>query len=85
MLWDIEHTVRHGEQPIDTATQLRRYIEHVHVKDSIRKDGKNVQKLLGDGDIPLADAVRRCANWDMTDGTPWKPRSAGTRMRPIRS
>jgi len=58
VLWDIEHTHRHGELPIDTATALRRFIAHVHVKDSIRVDGKNQQKLLGDGDIPLADAVR---------------------------
>jgi sugar phosphate isomerase/epimerase len=58
VLWDIEHTHRHGELPVDTATHMRRFIEHVHVKDSIRVDGKNVQKLLGDGDIPLPDAVR---------------------------
>jgi sugar phosphate isomerase/epimerase len=57
VLWDIEHTYRHGEAPIDTASQLRRYIEHVHVKDSVRRDGKNAQKLMGDGDIPVRDAV----------------------------
>jgi fatty-acyl-CoA synthase len=58
VLWDIEHTVRGGEVPVDTATQLRRYIVHVHVKDSIRGENKNIQKLLGEGDIPLGDAVR---------------------------
>jgi sugar phosphate isomerase/epimerase len=58
VLWDIEHTHRHGEPAVDTVTQLRRYIAHAHVKDSIRVDGKNLQKLLGDGDIPLGDAVR---------------------------
>jgi len=58
VLWDIEHTHRHGEVPVDTVNQLRRFIEHVHVKDSIRHEGKNVQKLLGEGDIPLPDAVR---------------------------
>jgi sugar phosphate isomerase/epimerase len=58
VLWDIEHTFRHGEQPIDTATQLRRFIVHVHVKDSLRQENRNVQKLLGDGDVPLGDAVR---------------------------
>ncbi len=57
VLWDIEHTHRHGELPVDTSQQLRRYIAHVHVKDSIRGDKKNIQKLLGDGDIPLRDAV----------------------------
>jgi sugar phosphate isomerase/epimerase len=58
VLWDIEHTVRHGENPVDTANQLRRYVKHVHVKDSIRKpDGKNKQLLLGEGDIPLKEAV----------------------------
>jgi sugar phosphate isomerase/epimerase len=57
VLWDIEHTHRHGELPVDSATHLRRYLKHVHVKDSVRVEGKNKQLLLGEGDIPLRDAV----------------------------
>jgi sugar phosphate isomerase/epimerase len=58
VLWDIEHTCRAGEAPGDTAESLRPYVRHVHFKDSIREDGKNVPRLLGEGDLPLADFAR---------------------------
>lgn len=58
VLWDIEHTVRRGEAPADSVSQLARYIVHVHVKDSRRNDaGRNVQLLLGEGDLPIKAAV----------------------------
>ena len=53
VLWDIEHTCRKGEAPRQTAQALKRYVRHVHFKDSVRRDGKSVQRLLGEGDIPL--------------------------------
>ncbi|HEY7117619.1 MAG TPA: sugar phosphate isomerase/epimerase family protein [Tepidisphaeraceae bacterium] len=58
VLWDVEHTCRAGEAPGETAEALRRYIRHVHLKDSVRDDEKYVPKLLGEGDLPLADAIR---------------------------
>ena len=57
VLWDIEHPYRRGEAPVDTATALRRYIRHVHVKDSIRVDGKNRPRLLGEGELPIAQCL----------------------------
>lgn len=57
VLWDIEHPVRKGEKPYDTAKGLGKYLRHAHVKDSVRADGKNIPKLLGEGDLPLADFV----------------------------
>src|SRR3954452_5707836 len=45
VLWDIEHPVRRGESPTDTVTSLRRYIQHVHVKDSVRGESRNVPRL----------------------------------------
>lgn len=57
-LWDVEHTCRAGEAPGETAEALRRHIKHVHLKDSVPGETKNVPKLLGEGDLPLADALR---------------------------
>ena len=37
---------------------LRRYVRHVHFKDSVRDGEKYIPKLLGEGDLPLGDAVR---------------------------
>jgi sugar phosphate isomerase/epimerase len=58
VLWDVEHTTRAGEAPGDVAEALRPYIRHVHLKDSLELDGKKVPKLLGEGDLPVADALR---------------------------
>ena len=58
VLWDVEHTCRAGEAPGETIEALGRYVRHVHFKDSVRDDGKYVPKLLGEGDLPLRDAVR---------------------------
>src|SRR5947208_1961833 len=38
VLWDIEHPHRRGEAPSDTVASLRRYVRHVHVKDSLRAE-----------------------------------------------
>lgn len=58
VLWDVEHTTRAGESPADVAGSLSRYIRHVHLKDSIRQDCKSIPKLLGEGDLPLADCFK---------------------------
>jgi sugar phosphate isomerase/epimerase len=54
VLWDMEHTFRAGEALEDSAQSLRRYLRHVHLKDSDRVDGKNVPKLMGEGNLPIA-------------------------------
>jgi sugar phosphate isomerase/epimerase len=58
VLWDVEHPVRKGEEPHVTAEMLKKYIRHIHFKDSVSEDGKNIPRLLGEGDLPLADVVR---------------------------
>ena len=57
VLWDMENSFRHGEPPLETATRLRRYIRHVHIRDSVRVDGKPQLRLLGQGELPLADML----------------------------
>ena len=49
-LWDIEHPVRKGEEPHVTADMLKRFIPP---KDSV-EDGKNMPRLLGEGDLRWA-------------------------------
>ncbi len=58
VLWDVEHPVRKGEAPHVTAEMLSKYIRHVHFKDSVAEDGKNIPRLLGEGDLPLGETVR---------------------------
>jgi sugar phosphate isomerase/epimerase len=55
VLWDIEHPFHHGESPADTAAGMHRFVKHVHVKDSVEKEGKLVPRLLGEGTLPLHD------------------------------
>lgn len=57
VLWDIHHTFRYfNEKPADTFSCLGKYIKHVHVKDSVLKDGKIVYKMMGYGDVPVCEA-----------------------------
>jgi len=53
VLWDVEHTHRAGENVEQTFGAMKRYVHHVHFKDSLRVDGKNSPRLLGEGDLPL--------------------------------
>jgi sugar phosphate isomerase/epimerase len=55
VLWDVEHPWRRGESPGDTATALRRFVRHVHVKDSIGNERRPT--LLGEGALPLVDCA----------------------------
>ena len=57
VLWDVEHSARRGESPVDTVTVLRKFIRHVHLKDSREADGKRVPTLLGEGDLPLRECL----------------------------
>ena len=58
VLWDIHHPYRYiGEEVVETYNRLKKYIRYVHVKDSVERDGKVEYCLLGQGDIPVKDAV----------------------------
>ena len=55
-LWDINYPYRYfGEQPSETVDILGKYIKYVHTKDSI-VNGETIEyRLMGHGDLPLAD------------------------------
>lgn len=58
ILWDIEHTIRVGETPGDTAQSLKRYLQHVHVKDAKLSKQERMNYLLGEGELPIRDCVK---------------------------
>jgi sugar phosphate isomerase/epimerase len=55
VLWDVEHTHRSGENVEQTFSAMKRFVHHVHFKDSLWIDGKNSPRLLGEGDLPLRE------------------------------
>lgn len=57
VLWDLEHPARRGESPRETAEALKGYVRHVHIKDSVRQEGKNLPRLLGEGELPLKELI----------------------------
>jgi len=57
-LWDIHHPYRFmGEPPKATVQNLDAQIRHAHVKDSIESDGKVRYMMMGQGDVPVREAV----------------------------
>ena len=57
-LWDINHPVRYfAESPADTWENIGPYVRHVHIKDSIMTNGRMQYKMLGYGDLPIAEAI----------------------------
>ncbi len=59
VLWDIHHPFRFfGERPDYTIKTIGKYIKHVHIKDSVM-DGKKVcYRMLGEGSVPVKEAVK---------------------------
>ncbi|MEG1427335.1 MAG: sugar phosphate isomerase/epimerase family protein, partial [Oscillospiraceae bacterium] len=57
-LWDMHHPYRYmGETPEETVGNLGAYIKYVHTKDSVIKDGKCEYRLMGEGDMPIAEML----------------------------
>ncbi|MGI6065737.1 MAG: sugar phosphate isomerase/epimerase family protein [Bacillota bacterium] len=62
VLWDIHHPYRYFNEPVkETYTKLKPWIKHIHVKDSFVKDNNVQYRMLGCGDVPVADAVKMLA------------------------
>ncbi len=78
-LWDIHHTYRFAkETPEQTVQNLGMYIAHVHIKDSIIENGKISYKLMGEGDMPIEEAIRalRSINFEGYFSLEWVKRWA---------
>lgn len=59
VLWDVRHSFRAGEPLQTTIDLLGKRIAHVHIKDDRRIDGKLKPTLIGEGEVPIVDAVTR--------------------------
>lgn len=60
VLWDIHHPYRYfGESIKETYSRLKEYIHHVHIKDSHFVEEEIRYCLLGEGDIPVKDALKQ--------------------------
>lgn len=57
-LWDIHHPYRFmNESPQQTVQNLGAYIKYTHIKDSVIEGGKVIYKMIGEGDLPIDDAM----------------------------
>jgi sugar phosphate isomerase/epimerase len=58
LIWDVANmwTVT-KESPTDAYRQLKPYIRHTHIKDAKLVDGKLQYTFLGEGDVPIFEAV----------------------------
>jgi fatty-acyl-CoA synthase len=78
-LWDIHHPYRFGgESPEKTVQNLGAYIRYVHVKDSVLEDGKLKYRMIGEGDLPIADMMMalRSINYEGYVSLEWVKRWA---------
>lgn len=62
LIWDISNmwTVT-GEAPATVFRQLRPYIRHTHIKDAKKGAEKLHYTLLGEGDVPIFEAITALA------------------------
>ncbi len=58
LVWDITNmwTVT-KESPSQVYEKLKKYIHHTHIKDAKLMDGKPQYALLGQGDVPIFEAI----------------------------
>ncbi len=75
-LWDLHYTFTDGgETPETTIKNLGAYVKHVHLKDSKKTDGEVEYCLVGEGELPIADAMRALSsvNYDGYISLEWDP------------
>lgn len=60
LVWDVANmwTIT-KEPPADVYRQLKNYIHHTHIKDARWVDGKLQYCLLGQGEVPIFEAIER--------------------------
>lgn len=63
LVWDIANmwTITR-ESPAVVYRKLKNFIRHTHIKDAKLMDGKPVYTLLGDGEVPVLEAVNLLKN-----------------------
>lgn len=56
VLWDVFHTIRHGESPAESLAGFKGRVRYTHFKDGLPDEAWRMVSL-GDGTLPMADAV----------------------------
>ncbi|HZQ81520.1 MAG TPA: TIM barrel protein [Gaiellaceae bacterium] len=73
-IWDLHHPTRVGESPQDVVRALGDRIRLVHVKDA-RRDGDAWQLVpLGEGEVPVREALAALAGYDGWLTVEWEKR-----------
>jgi len=58
MIWDVANMWTITKEPVsEVHTRLKRYIKHTHIKDAKLADGKINYVFLGQGDVPIFEAI----------------------------
>ncbi|MGV3657702.1 MAG: sugar phosphate isomerase/epimerase family protein, partial [Chitinophagaceae bacterium] len=58
LVWDVTNMWAFTKEPPNEAYQkLKKYIHHIHVKDAKVDNGKLQYTLLGEGDVPIFEAI----------------------------
>ena len=58
LVWDVANMWSvTKEPPADVFQKLRKYIHHTHIKDLKLVDGKEQYTLLGEGEVPIFQAI----------------------------
>ena len=58
LVWDVTNMWAFTKEPPKEVYQkLKKYIRHIHVKDAKVADGKLQYTLLGEGDVPIFEAI----------------------------
>ncbi|WP_121356563.1 sugar phosphate isomerase/epimerase family protein [Flavisolibacter nicotianae] len=58
LIWDVANMWTITKEPPDEAyRQLKNYIRHTHIKDAKLIDGKIQYTFLGEGDVPIFEAI----------------------------
>jgi len=62
LVWDVANMWAFTKEPPQKVyAQLAKYIKHIHVKDAKVTDGKIQYTLLGEGDVPIVEAMNLLA------------------------
>lgn len=58
LVWDVTNMwIMTGEVPVEVYNQLKPYIRHTHIKDARRNNNAIEYKLLGEGEVPIFEAI----------------------------
>ncbi|MCS7264578.1 MAG: sugar phosphate isomerase/epimerase, partial [Armatimonadetes bacterium] len=58
ILWDIRHPLTHGETMSEAFEHVKPFVKHCHIGDRKQVDGKWQFAHIGDGEVPVGEAIQ---------------------------